>query len=72
MSDNIDWVTGSGCNDGSSTYHRVGNMGITKIDDHEEILGTYSIKWYRIYKGDVVVSKMNALYVAEVGFVRTG
>lgn len=49
----------------------VGHDGITSIDEDHENLGSYGITWFVVKRGDHVVAKMNALYVALVGYYTT-
>ena len=67
MSDNIKSIL---CMPPNDSYYVAGKAGITKIDDYMEDLGEYGIKWYRIYQGDFVIAKVNALHVQEVDFIK--
>jgi hypothetical protein len=55
--------------------HMVGNgfagpikHTITRIETHEQNLGTYGILWFDIFDGDELLASMNALAVAEVHY----
>jgi len=48
--------------------HVIGFDGVTSITELEENLGTYGIRWFCVWKGDVEICRVNALHVAQVDF----
>jgi len=46
----------------------VGYGGITTIAEREQNLGTYGIVWFDVFKGDVMITSMNAIHVSSVTY----
>lgn len=47
---------------------QVGYNGVTRIDEYEQNLGTYSIIWYEVYGEKGRLAKLNALHMAAVEY----
>jgi hypothetical protein len=41
---------------------------VTAIVENVENLGDYGIRWYEVYAGSVLLTKMNAKYVASIEY----
>lgn len=60
-------VYGPANNEGdASFYARVGTVGVTRIEQREQNLGTYGIVWFDVFKGEHLDASFNALAVVDV------
>lgn len=50
----------------------VGRDGVTLIQAREQVLGEYSLLWFDVFNGDVLVSSFNARHVAEIHYTKEG
>jgi hypothetical protein len=52
----------------SETGARVGGNGITSIRPYEELGKMAAVTWLAVFKGDVIVKRLNTAYVGEITY----
>ncbi len=48
--------------------HVIGFDGVTSITEFDENFGTYGIRWFCVWKGELELCRVNALHIAQVDF----
>lgn len=68
MKEKIKGIGGDVFEGGQSFSHYVGHYGVTLIEEIEQNFGDYGIVWFKVFKSEQLVAKLNARYVACVEY----